>query len=553
MEYIENIQRKKRIIIALIIITIIVLIGSIIFFVTHRKNIKDLSKNLRNGRQVTINEIKTTNLNGSTSSYFSENLEEDDEVIDKKTFTCKTTDCQVEDVTKNYAFVLENNGFYIYNYPKNELVYGPLAEDEVEEFQYTAKLIEYDDKLYAAGVSYYDDSENYETALYNAKDGNSYENIKGSMYDFTDDINVTAKYNYIVLKDDEKINFFNLKTGKIDYNYQDGYMDVIDTKKDAYIVSSNKIYNLNKQEVFKENEVALAKFINNQFIISKINGSKRQIVIYDKNKKFVKKSPNYDNVLMIGENFIVVNNNQKLQLVDFNFNVLTTFMTNYEEILKDNPNLTKEDLENASDGYGYEFYYIPSTKKSLKKAIYIGGYGKPILYLYPKVETKVTVRFENPSKLTTTYPKYQNKWEVIAKPNGDLNLNGRYYYGLYWEEKASHYIDFNEGFYVESKDAIKFLEEKLAEIGFNERESNEFIMYWLPILEKNQKSLVYFELTEERDKYSKLLITPKPDSLLRVAIHVKKVNEKVNIKKQQLKKFKRKGFTALEWGGVIHE
>ena len=32
-------------------------------------------------------------------------------------------------------------------------------------------------------------------------------------------------------------------------------------------------------------------------------------------------------------------------------------------------------------------------------------------------------------------------------------------------------------------------------------------MYWLPILEKNKKSLVYFELTEERNSYSKINIT----------------------------------------------
>ena len=77
-------------------------------------------------------------------------------------------------------------------------------------------------------------------------------------------------------------------------------------------------------------------------------------------------------------------------------------------------------------------------------------------------------------------------------------------------------------------------------------------MYWLPILEKNEKSLVYFELTNERQKYNKIKITPKPDSLLRVAIHGKKVNKKTNIKEQKLSKFKRVGYTAVEWGGVIH-
>jgi hypothetical protein len=74
----------------------------------------------------------------------------------------------------------------------------------------------------------------------------------------------------------------------------------------------------------------------------------------------------------------------------------------------------------------------------------------------------------------------------------------------------------------------------------------------IPILERNEKNLVYFELTESRENYNKLIINPKPDSLLRIAIHIKKVDKKQNIKKQNLPTFERKGFTAVEWGGVIH-
>ena len=77
-------------------------------------------------------------------------------------------------------------------------------------------------------------------------------------------------------------------------------------------------------------------------------------------------------------------------------------------------------------------------------------------------------------------------------------------------------------------------------------------MYWLPVMEKNGKNLVYFELTEERESYNKLLISPKPDSMLRLVIHIKKVDKKVNIPKQSLSKFRRVGFTAVEWGGTTY-
>lgn len=179
---------------------------------------------------------------------------------------------------------------------------------------------------------------------------------------------------------------------------------------------------------------------------------------------------------------------------------------------------------------------------------------KPVLYLYPENDnTEIKVSFEHPENLTVTYPKYNTEWVVTANSNGDLyDQNGKYYYALYWEESNAIDVDFSEGFYVTKDNAIEFLEEKLTIISLNDRERNEFIMYWLPILEENEQSLVYFELTESREAINKLIIEPKPDSLLRVSMHVKKVNKKVDIKEQTLPTFKRVGFVAVEWGGTIH-
>ncbi len=213
--------------------------------------------------------------------------------------------------------------------------------------------------------------------------------------------------------------------------------------------------------------------------------------------------------------------------------------------------MTLQDLKETDRGY--EYYYIPETGETGRIPTYIGGYAKPILYLYPIKDTNVKVTFDKPENLTTTYPKYINSWDVLAKTNGDLyDQNGRYYYGLYWEEKLNHKVDFSEGFYVNGKNAIDFLESKLSIIGLTERESNEFIMYWLPILEKNEHNLVYFELTKERDSYSKINISPKPDSMLRMAIHVKKVDGYTPIREEKLEPFKRNGFTVVEWGGVMY-
>lgn len=179
---------------------------------------------------------------------------------------------------------------------------------------------------------------------------------------------------------------------------------------------------------------------------------------------------------------------------------------------------------------------------------------KPVLYLYPEQEEKVTVTFEHPENLLTTYPKYKSEWKVTAEPDGSLyDGNEKYYYALYWDEKNIPKEKFEEGFFVTKENAIEFLETTLTQIGLIPREQNEFIMYWLPILEQNEKSIVNYTLTEERQEENELMITPKPDSLLRVAINIKKVDKKVNIKEQKLPHFTREGFTAVEWGGSVYK
>ena len=297
----------------------------------------------------------------------------------------------------------------------------------------------------------------------------------------------------------------------------------------------------------------------------------KKLVKMDYSGKELKSSNSYDKtVAIVGDYFIAVRSNKiyiatldgyEKELGDWNKNYsYNQYLSGYydEDELGENEKTGSGIyvIFDKSSDYFDEYYYNIKTKevtvsKDVKNE---GGYAKPVLYLYPTKKTNVTVTFANPKALTTTYPKYINNWNVTAYPNGDLyDKDGNYYYALYWEEKENHSIDFSEGFYVTKDNAIEFLEEKLTTIGFNAKERNEFIMYWLPILEKNEKNLVYFELTEERNKYNKLNINPNPDSMLRVAIHIKKVDKYTKIKEQKLTTFKRTGFTAVEWGGTIHK
>ena len=81
---------------------------------------------------------------------------------------------------------------------------------------------------------------------------------------------------------------------------------------------------------------------------------------------------------------------------------------------------------------------------------------------------------------------------------------------------------FSKGYVVEGKDTADFLREKLLEIGL---------------------------YTEN----AKLNITPNPDSMLRVFMAYKKLEEPIEIEEPVIEPFERKGFTVIEWGGAFVE
>ena len=197
-------------------------------------------------------------------------------------------------------------------------------------------------------------------------------------------------------------------------------------------------------------------------------------------------------------------------------------------------------------------YEIVAKKISLNG--YMEAY-KPVIYLYPEEETNVSVKVNLDGKLTCTYPEHgEGGWQnFTAKPDGTLvSPDGREYYCLYWEGLSAMTPDFSRGFCVKGEDTADFLADILPKIGLSAREANEFIIYWLPILQKNEYNLISFQ-SEAYTNAAGLEITPAPDSLLRVFMAAKPLDAPVEIAPQEFEGFQRNGFTVVEWGGGIAE
>lgn len=205
--------------------------------------------------------------------------------------------------------------------------------------------------------------------------------------------------------------------------------------------------------------------------------------------------------------------------------------------------------------FGIDFLCPGSMNNNYNIDPFGGVEKKPVIYPYPLEIQDTTVKLDYQGQIIADFPPYDEKlggWQVVAHPDGHLinQSDGREYSYLFWEGIADKKVNWEltKGFVIKGSDTRKFLQNKLTEIGLTPKEYNEFIVYWYPQMKDNKYNLIHFAGKEYADT-APLEITPKPDSMLRVFMVFKPLQEKIDIPEQKFEKFKRKGFTVIEWGG----
>lgn len=541
--------KKKNGLVALVIILIIIILGLVGFIVYNELNSGTNNNNSQGDgkEQVDNKDIDTTDYKYTMNVYknqYNSLCSEANESCNIIAYTLKTEteNAKIVGIQEyDFAYILYNdNGLKLYNAKTQKIVKTNL-DTNYDSYE----LFKVDDNYLSA--SYYDfDNKTGCVYLVNVENGN---------IELKDKVKYGGNgyYSHKLNNNSFYILGSQIETSTIEKIYNND-------KKLFFENTTDEIIGDEKYSFFKDN-----LYVYNNNVVKK----------YNADGKLISTSKKYENFKQLIEDKIIYVKDDKLvveSLSDGSLKEIVSWSDNYNYDIYLSRYYSRDDLDKLNepdkkeglylviyyqnkvgDNYGMEYCYTGSEIVTYPIKEAMGGRAKPVLYLYPTTTTTVKVRFAHPEYLTTTYPKYDKEWVVTAKPNGDLlDNNNKYYYALYWDEVRYHEVSFNEGFYVTKENAINFLEEKMSLIGLNDKEKNEFIMYWLPILENNKQSLVYFELTEERELNNKLIIEPTPNSLLRVNIHIKKVDKKVNIKEQKLESFKRVGFTAIEWGGMTY-
>lgn len=179
---------------------------------------------------------------------------------------------------------------------------------------------------------------------------------------------------------------------------------------------------------------------------------------------------------------------------------------------------------------------------------------KPVIYVYPETTSQLNIKLDLKGEFVFTYPPYNNGWDFVADPNGTIHLDNKEYKYLFWDGMSQikmKTIDWEEGFVVERGNLLTFFEEKLTAMGLSSIEQQDYITYWVPLMNKNKKNYIHFIFNEEYNEYANISITPKPDNMLRVFMLWSGADEmgEIKLQPQILPSLQREGLTVIEWGG----
>lgn len=183
-----------------------------------------------------------------------------------------------------------------------------------------------------------------------------------------------------------------------------------------------------------------------------------------------------------------------------------------------------------------------------------GGCAKPVVYLYPKTTTVVSVKVG--ADVTVSDPIYPvNGWKnVIAQPNGQLSYNGKTYDSLFWEGTGyGTYPGIVSGTVVKRANAVATIKRQLAEQGLNTKEIADFMTFWERKIPNNPYIRLTWLSTADMNTLAPLYVSPKPDTVIRVFLDMEGFDKPLVLPAQKLTTTERRGFTVVEWGGLTSE
>lgn len=171
----------------------------------------------------------------------------------------------------------------------------------------------------------------------------------------------------------------------------------------------------------------------------------------------------------------------------------------------------------------------------------------PYLYLYPESEQDIRVRlgFSGGGYVYESEPPYCDGWDVRVRPDG--TIDGMYRY-LFYEALVSKRLDHDLGWLISGHGLEADLRGLLSQLGLIGAEIDDFLQFWVPILEGHPWYAFY---PQDAEALITLDITPQPKTVIRALFLIRPLERPVAITAPPIPSPpKRDGFTAVEWGVI---
>jgi|GEM_PF-541329 len=180
---------------------------------------------------------------------------------------------------------------------------------------------------------------------------------------------------------------------------------------------------------------------------------------------------------------------------------------------------------------------------------------KPVIYTYSPTDQEISIQLKPNGGFSFTYPSYGDAgWKGIAHSDGSMTVNGTRYPYLFWEglnKKAEQMADYSSGFVVKKAEVTTFLENKLTQMGLNDKEKTDFITFWGPRMIQAEQGFVQFLFNEDYNLVAEMNISPAPTEIFRVYMMWTPLENTTEYhpQPQKIETVKRTGFYVIEWGG----
>lgn len=176
---------------------------------------------------------------------------------------------------------------------------------------------------------------------------------------------------------------------------------------------------------------------------------------------------------------------------------------------------------------------------------------KPNIYICPSetLSLSVEIFFPNGGEVLESIPNYKYSWEITVTPDGKIDNTYEY---LFYECKMPDIAQKEYGWVIEASNLQDFFINNMKTSGFSQKEINDFIEYWIPILTEYKYYEIYPQYKSTLDEMVKINFSIQPNNFYRLFYFLKgRANDQVELLTPTIEKAKRENYYAVEWGVIL--